>query len=127
MSGNPLVRFDEGKWVALARCRPLSYSTDDCRCARIMPVAENGEYVHDPDRYSHCLLDRSCSAQVLLFGLHGSSVEDAAHQLLKRYLSEHRVVEATVGLAVTQGMRAYIKCELSMNLNGRLNFLLNCS
>jgi len=29
MPGNPLVRFDEGRVGRTARCRPLSYSTDE--------------------------------------------------------------------------------------------------
>ena len=29
MPGNPLVRFDEGRVGRTARCRPLSYSTEN--------------------------------------------------------------------------------------------------
>jgi hypothetical protein len=45
MSGNPLVRFDEGRVGRTARCRPLSYSTVFARDEfglgpPVLPIAE---------------------------------------------------------------------------------------
>ena len=39
MSGNPLVRFDEGRVGRTVRCRPLSYSTGLCVRSAWRPLA----------------------------------------------------------------------------------------
>jgi hypothetical protein len=49
MSGNPLVRFDEGRVGRTERCRPLSYSTASalkmkCRVIAVVSINENSPF-----------------------------------------------------------------------------------
>jgi hypothetical protein len=54
MPGNPLVRFDEGRVGRIARCRPLSYSTDLAinKKKTAMTKSAIGEEIVDSDQFS---------------------------------------------------------------------------